>query len=256
MTNISSNCLLHFTPKAEYLVNILRNEFQPRYCLEETALVPSKARGTLLTAIPMICFCDLSLGQIKNHIGTYGNYGIGMTKEWGVKNKLNPIIYTSQNSNLSMAITNMVEHFSLSEEKELGDVAIKLGWEFANLCFYLKPYDGDFKRDNKIINNVRFYNEREWRYVPNLKDEIDVEQVLGLEDYENSISLAQENLKIQKFKLEFEPDDIKYIFVKNSKEILAMVKALKEIKGEKYNVETIEILTSKILTTEQVINDF
>ena len=63
---ISSNTLFHFTPTAEYLVGILTNEFHPRYCLEKIALVEYEFE----LAYPMVCFCDIPLSQIKNHVKT------------------------------------------------------------------------------------------------------------------------------------------------------------------------------------------
>src|SRR5690606_40320209 len=82
MSNISPNSLFHFTKKIEYLIDIFKRGFQPRFCAEKLQLLEySSIRGYNL-GIPMTCFCDISLGQISNHISMYGNYGIGMTKEW------------------------------------------------------------------------------------------------------------------------------------------------------------------------------
>ena len=32
---------------------------------------------------------------------------------------------------------------------------------------YSKNYEADLKRKGDVIKNYRFYNEREWRFVPN-----------------------------------------------------------------------------------------
>lgn len=85
MSNISPNSLFHFTPKLEYLIEIFKRGFQPRYCFEDLKLNDSRSIRGFNFGIPMTCFCDISLGQISNHINTYGGYGIGMTKEWGIK---------------------------------------------------------------------------------------------------------------------------------------------------------------------------
>ena len=80
---ISSNCLFHFTNSAENLLNILENEFNPRYCLENLKFLDFSPKMTdyFEIAIPMVCFCDIPLSKIKTHISIYGNYGIGMKKK-------------------------------------------------------------------------------------------------------------------------------------------------------------------------------
>jgi hypothetical protein len=251
MSNISSNALFHFTSKAEYLIGILTDNFMPRYCFEEVLLTEDNEGKKLCCAIPMVCFCDISLGQINNHIKTYGSYGIGMTKQWGIKNQLNPLIYINQGSTLAESFNKMAKHIS---EDEFDNIFIDD--EFATLSKFLKPYTGDFERNGKIIKNVKFYNEREWRFIPDLDNDKKVSKFMVPNDYNNSVKLAQENKKLQKFKLEFTPDDIKYIFVKDESEIHPMIEALREIKGGKFDGKTIDLLTSKILTTKQLEEDF
>lgn len=250
MSNISSNTLFHFTSKAEYLIGILTNNFIPRFCHEQV-LFNGKPNGARIeAAIPMICFCDISLGQINNHIHTYGSYGIGMSKEWGIKKKLNPIIYINENSIVADAIVNLSTHIVREEVSKTVDR------EFSTITKYFKPYKGDFKRNGKTIKNVRFYNEREWRFIPDIQDTTIVEKVLQTEDYNNPIKLAQANSKLNNFPLEFSPDDIKYIFVKDEAEIHSMIEALREIKGSKFDQKTLDILTSKIITTKKLEEDF
>ena len=65
-----------------------------------------------------------------------------------------------------------------------------------------------------------------------------------------------ENEKLAKYNLKFHPNDIKYIFVNNEEEIHQMVKTLRSIKSKSYDEKTIDILTSKILTTNQIKEDF
>lgn len=74
-------------------------------------------------------------------------------------------------------------------------------------------------------------------------------------DYENSITIANANEKMKIHKLEFIPQDIKYIIVKDENEIFPMITAMKEIK-DKYDKRTLEILTSRIITSEQILFDF
>jgi len=261
MNNISSNSLFHFTSKAENLIGILTHDFNPRYVLELTPIhSSSKIKSAVNAAFPMVCFCDISLGQIKDHIDTYGFYGIGMTKDWGMRNKLNPVIYVNDSSSLGESLSKIAEITFEARERKPTDVELEsirsIAKEYFNLLYFLKPYLGDFERNGKLFNNIRFYNEREWRYVPQLCEWSDFKPCLSVAEYNNSVTLAQGNEKLTSHKLSFEPDDIKYIFLKESKEIPAMIKALKEIKGNKFGKDVIELLTSKILTTEQILSDF
>lgn len=63
------------------------------------------------------------------------------------------------------------------------------------------------------------------------------------------------NKDISKYCLTFEPKDIKYIIVENEEQILPLTAKLKEIK-KKYSYEEIQILTTRIITSNQLIQDF
>lgn len=255
MSNISSDSLFHFTPKAEYLIGILRNGFIPRYCFEETKL-NSKIKIGLLSAFPMVCFCDLSLSQISEHVNLYGSYGIGLNKEWGIKNKLNPIIYTNQDSHLAQSFGKLSQDIiNLLKLDAVDDKYAVAAYNYVKVLKYFKSYEGDFKRNGKLIKNVRFYNEREWRYVPAIDFDENIESAFTKEEYKDEIKLAQENSKLIKYSLEFRPEDIKYLFVKDESEIHSTIKAIREI-NSKYNSNEIDILISKILTTKQIQEDF
>jgi hypothetical protein len=96
---VSSNTLFHFTPKREYLLNILQNNFRPRYCLEDFTCLKPEATS-FAYALPMTCFCDLPLSQTGKHLNMYGRYGVGLTKQWGKRSGLNPVLYVQKDSSL------------------------------------------------------------------------------------------------------------------------------------------------------------
>lgn len=252
--NISANSLFHFTPKADFLINILKNNFIPRYSLENTELDFKK--NNVKGAFPMVCFCDISLGQIADHISTYGEYGIGMSKEWAIKKQLNPIIYLKQNSHLSIAYSSIMNKLiNFPERKETDNNIKEIIGEYLKILQFLKPYEGTFVRNGKTIKSVRFYNEREWRYIPILPVNQNYYELLAVSQYNDAIFLAQENSKMQDFALSFEPKDIKYLFVKDESEVHSMIQALRQIKL-KYSSIEIDILASKIITTKQLREDF
>ena len=117
----------------------------------------------------------------------------------------------------------------------------------------MKNYKGDFFRDGKIVNNVKFYDEREWRYLPPVNSSI--EFWLNDTDFNNTTALANHNRKAESFPLAFQPDDIKYLIIKDESEIPDMIQALRDIKS-KYPEPIIDQLVSRIITTDQIKSDF
>jgi hypothetical protein len=248
MTTISSSSLFHFTRKSDYLIQILQNEFRPRYYPEKIVLVSGRS---IVKAIPMVCFCDIPLSQVKEHIKTYGEYGIGLTKEWAFKNKLTPVQYLQKDSHIAVNISNILYEFSnnLINTPELKI----LRNAFVETIRNIKNYQGDFTRDGKIIKDVKFYDEREWRFIPKPVPGFDF--WLEKTKYLDPLILSAANAKTEKLKLKFEPEDIKYIIVKHENEIKPMIAALKMIKS-KYTSDIVEILTTRIITAEQIKTDF
>lgn len=77
--SISSNSVIHFTNKFDNLKGIILNSgLRVKYCLESLLL----DNYNLEMASPMVCFCDIPLSEVKNHINSYGSYGIGLYKIW------------------------------------------------------------------------------------------------------------------------------------------------------------------------------
>jgi hypothetical protein len=204
----------------------------------------------------MVCFCDLSLSQISEHIDLYGSYGVGLKKEWGIRNKLNPIIYANEDSLLAHSFGHLARNITDLLSIDTVDSKFSItAYNYVKVLKYFKSYQGDLNRNGELIRNVRFYNEREWRYIPNIDSDKNIESALSRDEYKNAIKLAQENAKLEKYKLTFKLEDIKYLFVKDESEIYSMVKAIREI-NSKYSIEEIDILVSKILTTKQIKEDF
>lgn len=244
MSRISSETLFHFTTKAEYLFKVLENGFVPRYYPE---IIDVEGVKKAEYAIPMVCFCDIPLSQIKNHIETYGKYGIGMSSSWAKKSKLNPVIYLENDSQLTNSIVSEIKSISKQRKEQIEK------HKAFNIFRYIKKYQGDFKRANKVIKNVKFYDEREWRYVPKVDSKIKF--WINETDFKNEILVAESNDNLKEFSLDFDISDIKYVIIKDETEISNMIRSLKRIKS-KYNADEIELLISKIITTEQINNDF
>jgi hypothetical protein len=251
--SVSSNTLFHFTPKLEYLIDILKNDFRPRFCheiLEDTLASPPDSWWN--RAIPMTCFCDLTLSNTAQHLNTYGQYGIGMTKEWGKKMGLTPILYIHSNSPLVECVRTSITALSHSvigahcEDDQ--EVFLRLSGGLEDLINFVKPYTGSFDRNGSIIPDVRFYDEREWRYVPTQAE------VLSKPEYDRR--KADGLLGYGKAPLVFEPKDIRYIIVKNESEILTMYDRIAAEKGSKYSYDDVRLLQSRLISATQIREDF
>jgi hypothetical protein len=235
--NISANALFHFTKTIDNLYGILKNEFIPRYRKEDFTF--SKVTEPYILFVPMVCFCDLPLSQVKDHISSYGDYGIGLTKQWGVTNGLNPVIYLHKGTLISNSITDigniLLENAEkIAEDPEAVDSIIST----TNLLrAFIKPYE---------LEDVRYYDEREWRFVPK-KARLPHQQ-----KYINQLNKELQN--DSESRLRFEPTDIKYIIIQNENERLDMIRKIREIKG-KYSDDERDILISKIFVTDDIRTD-
>ncbi|MCZ2483231.1 hypothetical protein G9H64_09700 [Aquirufa nivalisilvae] len=241
MANISSNSLFHFTSTFLNLARILTENFTPRYCVEEIKF------GTecFELAIPMVCFCDIPLSQIKNHQDVYGNYGIGMTKEWAQKKGINPVFYLRKESLVDKKLQIFWDKLNFKPDRS-EDALNSMDFAF-ELLRYLKMYEGFFKRINK---DHIYYNEREWRYVPLNSKEYFL--FLTKSIHENEAKLRNMNFRISKHKLVFNHSDIAHIIINDQSERLRMIDKLREL----YSNSNLEILISKIKTTEDINQDY
>ena len=259
MTNhtISANTLFHFTKSSNNIRNILKNSFTPRYCLEQ---IPVSEKMTLDMAVPMVCFCDIPLSQIKDHLDTYGEYAIGMSKEWAMTYGISPVLYYYRDSIVSKIVDGLL-NFTSSQAKSHNDNKLMEYEPFKDsmkLLFFCKSYKGSMWRDGNLIENRLFYNEREWRFLPNLNDleEMEIPFALFKDNLDDERLMNECNDRISGIKLGFSPKDIKYIIISKESERLQMVHMIEDIKGGDFTMSDLKELTSKIISVEQVREDF
>lgn len=250
---ISANTLFHFTSKLSHLENILENSFSPRYCLEVIHGSTQHKYDDFEGGLPMVCFCDIPLSQTIHHMSTYGEYGIGFTKEWGLRNKITPVLYYYKDSPLFDSYQKTMDLIlkTVKPPSEIFDEITRIG-------LYSKPYKGKFFRNGSYLpDDVHFYNEREWRFVPSKKaiSKIKAYHILDKRLFKDPASLEQNNKQLEKIKITFTPNDIRYIILKKEEEIHALLDKIRNVKGS-YSYRDVELLTTRIITSDQIRNDF
>lgn len=266
---VSSNTLFHFTNNLEHLVSILRDDFRPRYCMElfEDSLGDGIRDlgiwGEVDFAIPMVCFCDIPLSLTAKHLKTYGYYGIGLSKAWGMKNGLNPLLYCHADSAVFGALAQnpwVIEYLESQEDlsDNTKDTLDRIIWNLGYLTCFIKPYEGSFLRKDEIHQNIRFYDEREWRFVPPFTADMSHPSAVPR-------SHAADTAKMQKYNrllaeneavaLKFTPNDIRYIIVKEEDELLEIESMIDELKV-KYSEPDRRLLKTRLISARHIREDF
>lgn len=243
---LSANTLIHFTDTKEKLKSILEENFRVYFCREAVNLKDTVG----IFHAPMVSFCDIPLSEIKVHINSYGSYGIGLTKAWGKRNKLNPVVYVESESHLATSFLLALDEFIIKNPSApyLQPHYVAL----ANVLRYMKNYEGKLTRKSGAIVDYRFSDEREWRYVPAYTDDCDM--FILPDEYKDPEKRSNADDRLAKFRLVFEPNDIKYIIINDDSEINEFVEHLRHAK-RKYEFADVERLTTRILTTQQIMED-
>ena len=249
---LSSNTIIHFTKTRTSLEKILSDNFKVHYCRE----VVYSRTGNFDFLIPMVSFCDIPFSQIITHIKNYGAYGIGLKKSWAEEKGLNPVLYVEKNSNFGHGFFVHLWKKVVDGKTPISDWTNDKKYLF-DVVRYMKNYQGVLKRNSQTINDYRFSDEREWRYVlpPNIPH-LFVANCIKVKDNENITSKKKAlNEEIQDQRLHFNPDNISYIVIKKESERDDIIRLLERVKA-KYSYDQIKRLTSRIISTEQIKTDF
>lgn len=203
-------------------------------------------------AVPMVSFCDIPLSQIKDHIRKYGSYGIGLTKEWAKSNRLSPVQYVAADAHYTTSLREIINgtHPTHGDWNKLSDLE-KASF---NLRRFLKNYEGTLVRKGKSKSNYRFYDEREWRYVPDYCS--DFPMVVDSKSYKTDAEKAHLNQKLSKIRLKFTPEDIKYIIIASDKDIPNLIKFIRDKVGNRCSRLQEDRLITRMITRDQIEHDF
>lgn len=240
--NLSANALFHFTGNLNSLKSIIKNGFYPRILREVST--PSVRYNYKPGAmfVPMVCFCDIPLSQIQAHIGTYGDYGIGINKDWGISQRITPVLYEHHASPTKDSFQQIVAN-SRGLHDELAD-------HIFSLMSYFKSYQGFVGKSQEL---TCFYDEREWRFVPEIPFQdyyIDPTKACAPEEVEAINKLLED-----KYSLKFGYSEVRYIVVRNNNDAHEMVEYIQELANGDLGKDS-HMLITKIITREQIEQDF
>jgi len=210
-------------------------------------------------AIPMVSFCDIPLSQVKDHIQQYGRYALGLTKEWAKSRGISPVLYSYPDSLTSKAIFGIFRNLPILEDIQGLQGLTEAQANLLYFFLYIKRYEGHIYRNGAYLpENVRFYDEREWRFVPpiDVLSNGQVNAYLTKADFDNdNIRNAANQTIADKVRLSFRPKYIRYVIVSSEDEILEIMEAILQIKSA-FPRDEVRLLTTRIISMDQILEDF
>ena len=241
MAAISAQTLFQFVRELETIEKILSSKgFWPKFCLEYG--------WSKRCAVPECCFCDTPFSAIHHHMEVYGNYGIGMSKQWGIQKGLSPLMYHLKESKMSKNLRKLLQNAKTQKNEEVIYRQLVLMKQYQAVNYH-KDEGGKLKQ----LKNYLYYDEREWRYIPDLpnykdllrfvenQSELDVLKKRGLDD------------STKPFMCTFTAHDVKYLIVKDDLDRILLASSIDKMGS--WNENDKELLKSKIIINELINND-
>lgn len=227
---LSSNALFHVMSKYEYLETKLKQKkFVARYVKENYLFLSAPFSNYYW--IPMICFTDLPLTKQIKHLNWYGDktgqaYCIGMKKAWIENQKISPVFYLVKGSSTHKIIQNQT---------------------LTKMHCYVKEFEGNQTHPNLGDKELKFYDEREWRFIP----DIELAQLFTTKN-----PMDDKNFVVNSaFDLPFEYDDIAYIIIPNEHSKTNLFNVINIDLNELEEHEKYELIR-KIILVDEIYTDF
>lgn len=240
--------LFHFTRSVDTLKQILLGGFWPRYSLEDFRWQATNPDDIDFAAFPMVCFCDIPLSRLDEHVQFYGNYGIGLSRAWGERNGLNPLLYLAATNSVATSLIHLANVSRLHADEER---AIALGMLYHTASF-IKPVSGRMTIPEGVVEKD-FYQESEWRYVPSHPE---LPQFLKRDQYTDATVLNAANAKSQEHSmLRFGLSDVRYLFVRTDAEIPSMINFI-QTDLDHHPSGDIKVLMSRVTSLETLRSDW
>lgn len=207
---LSSNIIWHQTDLEGFKAILRQKCLKCSYSLE----VYLNANSGL--AFPMISLSDIPLADIDEYLNQYGGYLLGFSRRWVQDNGFNPVWYCEKNNQAIKAHKEAL--IKMYDESKDSFKETKL---FALYASFIKDVEGPLyvKSTKQKYSNYRFYDEREYRFVPDF-DELmkeGISPVLSRKLYDEYKNRQGDSL-IEKT-VGFTLADIEIIIVKTKKQV-------------------------------------
>jgi hypothetical protein len=257
------NHIFHYTKSLQSLTGILKNGFVPSYCLE-------RINKELAYYIPMVSFCNIPLSDVGDYI-FYGRYGIGLSLDWAMTNRISPVAYVHENTPFATLHRDLnykylmhillarFDHYMSSESpyenwerdfEKNKDLLMEINRITVPTLQFFKNWKTEYQGQEIIT-----YLEREWRFVPEVADG---ERIVLATD-EKSVDAIH-----KRDKPHF-PDhalyikdltQLRYVIMDSPAEREQIFDVLTKTFGESVVIEAIVDGRLFLLTWEQIRNDF
>jgi hypothetical protein len=155
--------LYHYTRRFEYLMAALHDGIWPRYVEEDLSEILGEIGQPIWLAISMVCFTDMTPELAQSHRERYGDYALGVSKDFASKVDIQPLIYVVSGGRLAHEIR---------AHTRPGDDRVRTGGgnPLAVLLPYVKVTPGSQRMRElgreEVWEVLGFEEELEWRYVP------------------------------------------------------------------------------------------
>lgn len=223
--------------KKDAFFSILKSK-QLRYSYSLEKAFPAKDMKGV--AFPMISMSDLPFSEIATTKWTYGDYAIGLSREWGVRKGFSPVWYCNVGSRVWLQLSKLVYEAATHNDNGYFGMGMYL---MSNVKFVQSPLISTKRK----FKNYRFYDEREYRLVPFITetDKEGIPPYILEEQYEEF--KKEKGSSMLDFGVTFEYSDIKYLIV-NSKSNVVEVEKMLSKEGSLSNI--------LIVTKRDVMEDF
>ena len=227
-SRVQADTLFTFTTQLDHIITTISNSMiSPRYCVEDLSYL--KIRGIKKMAYPMKCFCDINMHKLDDHLAWYGHYGLAFSKEWGMRNKIQPIQYINPDSHLCKDFSTAFSAALRADTTKETIVQAKMKSYLLHQLMYYKPYSGKIaNRNTGKVQKKCFTDECEWRYIPDVT-------IAGFEQiyYDSSIINAGDLREISnamsgiaEISLKYDYSDLKYIIIKSTEDFRILTGAI------------------------------
>jgi transcriptional regulator with XRE-family HTH domain len=266
----SDNSIYHFTCDFKGLINIFKQKIKPQYSIEDFSYLFdywAESREELKNnlnrsfgranvdqptnqlynkmpkkiAYPMFCMSDKPIERHNLHKQHYGEYGIGFSKTWAIKKGISLVSYAYPAALASYLLTELSKKL-LPEQKNIYHLLLFLllykAYDNKNNEFHREFMLRNLRQENREY--VRYFDEREWRWIPLKKGLLIIENDLEEEELKKLIKKKQLEINSSNdIGLDFDIDDVTHVILPTEEKKEEFLKKIAEIEEYKNDIDKI-----------------